>query len=230
MNTDNWNYYFKQNQYGDLIPSNILYTPLVSPDRDIMCMHYVINEKYQQPKEGMTQEIVDFFFQREVKYLQALQHWSFAPEILDIDEKNNKIFIEWNNETLSQIINNPIRDINHEILNWKTEIFEILKAIRDEGYIKVALYPHCFFLGKDGEMKTIDYYSVMPVNDKTIDRSFIEGMIGKEGAYRFDQSTKDGVVDFMPFLKITMKEHLTEYWKSNVFSDWYTQLYEENAQ
>lgn len=229
MNTDNWNYYFKQNQYGDLIPSNILYTPLVNPERDVMCMHYVINEKYQKPKEGMTQEIVDFFFQREVKYLQAFQRWSFAPEILDIDEKNNKIFIEWNNETLSQVINNPVRDINREIPNWGTGIYEILKAIKDEGYIKVALYPHCFFLGKDGEMKTIDYYSVMPVDDKTIDRSFIEGMIGKEGAYRFDRSTKDGVVDFMPFLKITMREHLSEYWKSDVFRQWYTQLYEENV-
>jgi serine/threonine protein kinase len=228
MNTDNWTYYYKQNAHGDLLPSNILYTPLLNPERDIMCMHYIINENYQGVKEGLTQEVVDFFFQREVKYLKALQHWSFTPDIIEIDEENNKIFIEWNNETLSQIVNNPVRELDQEILNWGEEIFDILKTLKEEGYLKVALYPHCFFMGKDGHMKTIDYYSVMPIEDRFIDRDFIEGMIGKEGAYRFDRSTKDGKIDFLPFLKITMREHLREYWQTNIFAEWYTQLYEEN--
>jgi len=228
MNTDNWSYYYKQNKNLDLIPSNILYTPLVNPERNVMCMHYVLNENYQTPKEGLTQEVVDFFFEREVKYLKELNHWSFTPDILDIDEKNNKVFIEWNNETLSQVVNNPARNLDGEILDWKEQIYDILKTLKDEGYIKVALYPHCFF-EKGGEIKTIDYYSVMPFDDRYIDRSFIEGMIGKEGAYRFDRSTSDGKIDFLPFLKITMREHLTDYWSTDIFREWYTQLYEESS-
>ena len=81
----------------------------------------------------------------------------------------------------------------------------------------MSLYPHCFYISTQGHLKTIDYYSVVPYSERFIDREIIEEIIGPEGAYRFDESTEDGKIDFKKFFKITLTQHLNNFWPNLVF-------------
>ena len=227
MDNINWKYYRKISQ-GQEVESNLIYTPTVNPEGTVMCMHYCIDTEYRNnTPSALTPELVEWFFEREVKFLVELQHLNCTPEVYEIDHKNKKIFIEWNNETLSQIVNDPNRSIDNEIPNWKNQLKEIFKDFHDAEHYKLSLYPHCFFIGKNDQIKTIDYYAVVPHDQPFIERKIIEGIIGPDGAYRFDSSTNDGLLDFKKFHEITVNTHLDNYWDSNSFKEVYKDQYND---
>jgi hypothetical protein len=225
MNIDDWQYYYKLMSDGSSCESNLLYTPLINFKKTIMCMHYFQDLNYQY-KKTIPNDVTKFFFDREVFYINKLQNFNFVPKVYEIDYTNQKIFIEFPGETLSQIVYGS-RSIDNECPDWKEQIYNILKTLRDAGYYKMALYPHCFFIDSNKRIKTIDYYSIIPANDIYINRSMIEPMIGKNGAYRFDRSTNDGKINFREFLKITMTEHLNGMWPEDLFARWYGELYND---
>ena len=136
MNTSNWKYYYKRTAEHVTASSNMLYTALMNPNKDILCKHYCINEAYQGPQPRMTQEIIDFFFEREVRFLEELQHLNCTPKLLEIDRANNKVFIEWNTETLSQIIFDPARSIHEEFPNWKDQLYSVIQEFKNSGHYK----------------------------------------------------------------------------------------------
>ena len=65
----------------------------------------------------------------------------------------------------------------------------------------------------------------MPYEERFIERRIIESIIGKDGAYRFDESTTDGQIDFKKFFEITVTRHLTRYWPSTIFADVFEEIY-----
>jgi hypothetical protein len=74
---------------------------------------------------------------------------------------------------------------------------DFLISNKENKFYKMAMYPHCFYKSKDNVLKSIDYYSVVPYDERYIERKVIEGIIGKDGAYRFDESTdNNGYIDF----------------------------------
>jgi len=227
MNTSNWTYYYKLSTDGTPCESNLLYVPLVNPQQDVMCMHYAINTEYQQYIDTVPQDVVDYFFEKELRLITRAQNLQCTPKVLDVDQANRKIFIEWNKETLSQIVNDKTRSLDTELPDWKDCIFNVLKELKDNEYWKVALYPHCFFLNKEGVLKTIDYYAVIPYEERYLERAVIEKIIGPGGAYRFDEATTDGIIDFKKFYDITMTRHLGNFWKDNPFPKFYERLHNE---
>ena len=98
MQIDKWLPFYK---YDDLTKkqncmSQQTYEPLISPDGKIFCANYDYNNKYQrlhQPNRSLyTKEVVDYFFDKEVHYASKYQSKSWAPEIIDIDAVNKRIF------------------------------------------------------------------------------------------------------------------------------------------
>jgi len=222
MNTDNWNYFYKIVD-GRPNTTNLLYTPLINDTKDIMCMWWNETSPYQR-NTRLTAGLVNFFFEREIKYLTTFQDKPWAPKLIDVDLKDRKIFIEWNKETLNTIIFTPGRNLNKECPNWKEQIFEILKDVLDSGYYKMALYPHCFFIDTNGNIKTFDMYSTIERDNPYIERQLIEGMIGDESQGRFNDSTSSGIINFKTFFKITLTDHLSKTWPDNPFPDFYKRL------
>lgn len=226
MNCLDWKYYYKIDQKLTAMPSNMLYSPKINDSGDILCMHYCKDNTYRQPND-ITEEVIDFFFKRELRFLTELKDLDFTPTILEVNEQERQIFIEWNHETLSQIVNDSSRSIDKEIPDWKEQLYKIITGLDNRGYFKVALYPHCFFVDKNKKIKTIDYYAVVPKNERFIERSIIESIIGKDGAYRFNESTVDGMIDFKKFFDITVTKHLANYWPENPFPVWYSELFND---
>jgi hypothetical protein len=184
-------------------------------------MHYCIDLEYRTDDNTQAnEELIQWFFEREVKFLNQLSHLKTTPVVYDIDLKNRKVFIEWNKETLSQVLFTPGRNIDNEIPNWQEQIRDFLITAKENKFWKMALYPHCFYISKDNILKTIDHYSVVPYEERFIERKIIEGVIGKHGAYRFDDSTdKNGFIDFKKFFEITVTTHLSMTWPNTIFAE-----------
>lgn len=225
MNIQNWQYLYKYTEYGDIATTNMLYTPYLSPSGDMLCMSWDENSSYHTNSK-LSSELVNYFFEREVKHLTLFQKYDWAPRIADINLSDKKIFIEFNRETLNHIVMSKTRKLDQECANWKEQIRKILKDIRDSEYYKLALYSHCFYLDSSGMIKTIDFYSCIGMKERYMDRSKLEGLIGVDSAYRFDAATTtDNKIDFKVFFEITMNTHLKKMWRSDLFSEIYTDYY-----
>jgi hypothetical protein len=227
--TSAWERYYKLNPDGNPWPSNMLYTPTVNPEQTIMCAHYCIDPAYR-PRETLTvpEDLIDWFFQRDVKFLNQLSHLKTTPILYDVDYTNRKIFTEWNKETLSQILFTPGRSLDDELPDWKEQMKDFFISTKVNNFWKVSLYPNCFFISKDRVLKTIDNYGIVPYEERFMERKIIQGIIGKDGAYRFDQSTdNDGVIDFKKFFEITVTKHLPERsWGTTVFADIFKEVFD----
>jgi hypothetical protein len=226
MDITDWSYLYKKDYInGHDVTTNLLYTPLVNPEGNIMCMVWDEEHKYQQQNNQLSKELVNFFFEREVKYLTIMQRYAWAPKIISIDKENRQIFIEWNKETINHVICGD-RPLDEECPTWRNQIYNILQDINLAGYYKMALYPHCFFINKDGILKTIDFYSVIEKDNPFIERQLIQGIIGRDSTGRFDRATNKGIINFEEFFKITMLDHLGKTWiRENPFPMFYKRLF-----
>ena len=206
--------------------TNLLYTPLINPEGNIMCMDWSLDNPYHDNVVGRTPELIDFFFEREVNHIDIFKDYSWTPTILDLDLDSKQIFIEWNKETLNTLLFVHNTTISSACPNWKDQLYNILKDIRDAGYYKMALYPHCFFLDKTNKLKTFDFYGCVEMANPYIERNKIEGIIGPDSGGRFDSATNNGVIDFSVFFKNTLLNDLANTWSDNPFPDYYRRLYE----
>ena len=228
--TTNWSYYYKLNPSGTPHSSNLLYTPRVNPEQTVMCAHYCADQIYRQNETTVvSEELIEWFFYRDVKFLNQLSYLKTTPVVYDVDTTNRKIFMEWNKETLSQILFTPGRDLDKELPDWKEQMKEFFISTKENKFWKLSLYPNCFFISKDGGLKAIDNYAIVPYEERFIERKIIEGIIGKNGAYRFDHSTdENGYIDFKKFFEITITKHLQEKsWNNTVFTEIFKEVYND---
>jgi len=230
MNIDDWEYFYKINPDTDkLIESNLIYTPLVSPDNKIFCMWFDHTNPYQHEmiadwlpnRPFYTEKMVKFFFDREVKYLNIFKNRSWAPTVLEIDYKNSRIFFEWSGETCNHILYTG-RDLIQYCPDWKEQMSAILKDIVNSGYYKTSLYPHCYFV-QDGILKTFDFYGCVERKYPYIDLDDIRGMIGETSGHRFVEATEGGLLN----IEILFKRALEQYveWPDNYLSKVYQEIF-----
>jgi hypothetical protein len=226
----NWSYYYKLNPNGNPYASNMLYTPRVNPEQSVMCAHYCTDLEYRPgDTKVISEDLLDWFFSRDVKFLNQLSHLKTTPAVYDVDTVNRKIFMEWNKETFSQVLFTPGRNLDEEVPDWKEQMKDFFISSKANNFWKLSLYPNCFFVTKEGQLKAIDNYAVVPYEERFIKRDLIEGIIGKDGAYRFNESTDEsGYIDFKKFFKITVTTHLSKTsWGNTIFADIFKEVYND---
>lgn len=220
---NNWTPYYKIDPIERrLVRSNMLYTPLVNPEGNVFCMHWDAHNEYQTkhgPRDHFTEELIDFFFQREIKYLEVFSKFSWAPKILDIKDK--KIFIEWSGETCNNIVYSD-RSLTDYCSDWQNQLHTIITDIVDAGYYKLSLYPHCHFID-NGILRPFDFYGCVEKNNPYISLDKIKGMIGPNSQGRFDEAVTNGVVN----LEILFKRALEHYivWPDNSLQHLHKKLF-----
>ena len=92
------------------------------------------------------------------------------------------------------------------------------------GYYKMTLYPHCFYIDQNMQLKSFDFYACIEKAHPYIERFKIEGMIGTESINFFNDATINGVIDFNIFFKSTLISRLSNTWPENPFPQLYDQL------
>lgn len=227
IDNSGWEYIYKIWDNGDVVATNVLYVPSLSPEKDKMCMHFDLHAEYYMPGSCVprTEEMMEFYFQRELKHISIMQGQPFCPKIYDVDEKSRKILIEFNKESLNKPAFTEGRSLDEINPNWEEELFDVIKSIYDLGYYKVGLYPHCFFYTDDLQLKTIDYYTLIDRSNPLISREIVEPIIGVDSQQRYIDVDRGEYYDFEQFFKNTLKNWVK--WPGNPAPKFYSRLFND---
>lgn len=185
----NWIPFYKYTEdgaYGAM--SQQTYEPLISQDGKTFCANYDWQNKYQrkwQPdRVGYTEDVVDYFFFKEVEYAHKFANRIWAPEILEIDIARKRIFYKWYGPTCNEVLYSggtlPV--------DWKSQIRSIMLDAYSAGVYKLTMYPHCHYYDNDGVMHAIDMYGCVEVKDPYIEAKYMDGIIHSTAQFRLDET------------------------------------------
>lgn len=225
---DNWTYYYKINpEENRHVRSNMLYTPMISPDGKTFCMNWDANHEYQMkhgPRPDFTPELIDFFFQKEVENLTTFKKFSWAPELLDIDLQKKQIFFKWYGETCNNIVYDG-RNLDDVCPSWEVQLYGILDDIFNMNYYKMSLYPHCFYIDNNNHLHTFDFYGCVKRNDCYIPYDKIKGMVGPSSHGRFKEAEEGDLVNLEIIFRRGMQHYIK--WPNNALNTIYNRLFSE---
>jgi hypothetical protein len=197
MDTSNWNLYYKIHETENILTTTqMCYEPKVNPERNIFCMDFCYPSAYQinQLRVTYTKELVDYMFDREVKYLETFKNEIFSPEIIDITDK--KIFFKWYGKTCNESIY-KYTDLKS---SWLQDITSIINKQYDLGYIKATVYPHSHYYDNDGVMHAFDYYATVDRTNPFIEYKIVEGMTGLD-TDRFNLAIEENLLNIESIFK-----------------------------
>jgi hypothetical protein len=170
------------------------------------------------PRPNYTEELVDYFFNRELTYIDIFKDYPWSPEFLEIDKKNKKIFFDWNTDTCNDL---PFKGKALEDVcpNWKEQLFIILNDIIDSGHYKLSLYQHCFFIDKNKILRTFDFYGCIPKSNPFIEKARLLGMMGELSSNRFKEAEVGEYINFELIFKEAIRTHIK--WPDDALSEFY---------
>ena len=228
MNLSNWNPYLKLDDYGSTCMAQQTYEPLVSPDEKIFCKNYSFPNNYQymdtSDRPLYTEDVVDWFFNNEVEYLNKFSEKSYAPEVIDIDFKNRKIYLKWYGNSCNQIINSGQEWPQEQ---WHQQIKDIILDQYNEGVYKLTMYPHCHYIDNDNNMRSIDWYGCVQVNNPYVEEKYMQGIIHETAQFRLEETGKaiDSVLNIETMFKRSLGEHVL--WGNQNMSYIYKEIFNE---
>jgi hypothetical protein len=226
MTTKNWKPYLKLGANGFPCMAQQTYEPLVSPDGDTFCKNYNFPNNYQyletKDRPLYTQEVVDWFFQNEVRWIEYFKNKPYSPEIIDIDFKRKKIFLKWYKESCNQVMFSG--------RSWPTEWLDKIKnIILDQyatGVYKLTMYPHCHYIDSHDNMRAIDWYGCVLVANPYIEEKYMQGIIHETAQFRLDET--GSAIDNKLNLEIMFKRSLGQHvmWGEQNMSYIYKELFD----
>lgn len=231
MNTSNWTYFYKRNPDfpNEMVETNLVYTPMISPTGNRLCMHFDHTSKYQNeelyswlPTRPLyTADLVKRFFDREVKYLSTFSKYLWAPQNIEIDYVDQKITFDWSGTNCNHIIYSG-QSLSDYCPNWQEQLTDIITDIVTAGYYKITLYPHCYFID-NGILRTFDFYGSIESADPYIKFSDVRGMMGELSGARFAEATDDDLLNIEIFFKRALDTHIK--WPDDMLVQIYNQLF-----
>lgn len=172
MNTE-FEYYYNNVPGKGLCRNNLIYTSLISKDRKTFCQWYHNDSDYHK---GMNQvvdpELMEEKWQREKQFLCIMaEHYpDHVPEILDIDDVNQKIYLKIDGTDMWDQAGCTGTDYSTVLKDWDTQMLEIIQSHKDLGIYKISMHPSSYF-PVDGKLKSINYFFCYTDNDKKVKMS-----------------------------------------------------------
>ena len=186
------------------------YEPLISPDGKTFCANYDVNNLYQRHEDAerplYTEEVVDYFFNKEVEYAKRFNTKPYGSEIVEIDYANKRIFYKWG-KSCNELLYGDLGDMP---MNWKEQVFNMLLDAYNEGVYKLTMYPHCFYVDYGDQLRTIDWYGCVEVADPKIDAKYMDGIIHETAKFRLEETGAivDGKYNLETMYQRSMQEHV----------------------
>ena len=196
-----WKNFYKFKE--GLAVTNLLYEPLVSKDKKIFCMNW--NKNQYHDNEFMTEELYNFWFNQECKYLLHLSNKKYIPEILLMDTKKRVIEFRWYDKNLNVMIEN--NTIN-KVKNWQKKIKEIKDDLEKDNIFKINMYPHTFLFDDEGNAHIMDLYGCTDKHSRYLDTKFLKPLIR---GTRFDKFIMNERLDTHKLYQETIKTNYAEW-------------------
>jgi len=211
-----WNHFYKYFE-GVKGPSNLLYEPFVSEDNTVFLMHFNNNNNYFK-NINYSNDLVEWWFQREVEFLTVLSHKFYIPEVLDIDFEDKKIYYRWYNKNLNVLFEES--DIENYQPLWKEQIQNIKKDLENEGILKLNIYPHTTFLDSNDIIRISDMYGCVYVEDAIWPLSKLDPVIRPNGGdnYRFEQAIDGDTINLSKYYRYVIDNNCGK-WPENALNE-----------
>jgi hypothetical protein len=167
----NMDYYYNQSPGQNLWRNNLIYTSLISPDKKVFCQWYFNDGVYHKNQNQVVDpSLMQEKWEREVKYLLNMSktYPDLVPNILDINYKDRKIFLEIDGVDFWQRSLDKNNCSFDEILpDWKDQMLNIVHAHRSIGYYKYSMHPSSYFI-VNNKLKSINYFFTYNKNEGPI--------------------------------------------------------------
>lgn len=206
-----WTQYLKLSEEGNPCMAQQTYEPLVSADGKTFCKNYSWPNEYQYietvNRPLYTDEVAEWFFQNELKYIGLFKDKSYAPEIIDVDYNTRKIYLKWYDKSCNQIIYSgkawPAQQ-------WRKQIKDIMLDQYNEGIYKLTMYPHCHYIDDNNNMRAIDWYGCVPVDRPYIEEKYMQGIIHETAQFRLEETGEavDSVLNLETMFKRSLGTHV----------------------
>ena len=228
INNTGWAFVYKLSN-GYPSSTNILYTPTVNPAKDRLCLHFTVDSAVYMENSCVqrSSQLMEDFFQRELKYLTMFQGKSWCPKLYEVDYVERKILIEFNNETLNWPIYTEGRDLTTEFPNWEEDLYKVIEDLYNDGFVKASLYPHCFFYTKEGVLKTIDYYATLEQDNTLMHKDLIEPIIGVDSQERFIEVKQGDYYEMKDHFKNSLKTWVK--WPGDPLPKFYDRIFNKGS-
>ena len=198
---DKWNNFYKFKE--GLAVTNMLYEPLVSNNKKIFCMNWNANKYFENMQ--MTDELFNYWFNQEVKYLFKLKNKKYIPEIINIDYSKRTITFRWYDKSLHWLLKTRQIDI---IPNWQDKIKAIKDDLEKDNIYKINMYPHTFYFDDEDNAYIMDLYGCTDVDTKYLDVQFLKPLIRND---RFDKFILNNQLDTHELYKETIRTNYAEW-------------------
>lgn len=217
MNVSDWQKFYKYED-NELTTTQMVYTPRISPQGDIFCMDFCYGDEYQTNQykifsEMYTLDFVEFMFDRELEYLEKYKAFSWAPEVLDIDMSNRRIFIRrgWSFNHILQTNN-----LTTVCPGWPEKIKNIIQEQYDNGLLKLSVYPHSHMIHAGGKITSMDFYACTDRENPRVELEKVMPLMG-QSAFRFAEVKEGEKINLEHMFKNTLKKY--HQWPENIFED-----------
>ena len=194
-----WNNFYKH-ELGTLAVANMVYEPLISPDKDIFKMNFNSNQYFVNP--NMTDDFRQNWFSRETNYIEKLKNKPYAPEILNIDHRNRTIEFKWYDRSLSKLIHTG--EIS-AVPNWQQQVKDILSDLLSMNIHKSNLYPHTFYLDDKNKVRMMDLYGCTGDEDRYVSKELLTSILFDPAHPRFAQSLVGELYDTFKLYELTVE-------------------------
>jgi hypothetical protein len=194
-----WNNFYKH-ELGTLAVANMVYEPLINPNKDVFKMNFNNNQYFVNP--NMTDDFRQNWFSREANYIEKLKNKPYAPEILNIDHRNRIIEFKWYDRSLSKLIHTG--EIS-AVPNWQQQIKDILSDLLAANIRKSNLYPHTFYLDDKNKVRIMDLYACAGTEDRYVSKELLCSILFDINHPRFAQSLVGELYDTFMVYEMTIK-------------------------
>jgi hypothetical protein len=125
------------------------------------------------------------------------------------------VFYKWYGKTCNEMIhtNKPLP------WDWQQQLKDIMIEAYQDGVYKLTMYPHCHFFDEYGQMRTIDLYGCVEVDDPFIEAKYMDGIIHSTAQFRLDETGElvNGRYNLGEMFKQSLGKHVKWYGKN---MDW----------
>jgi hypothetical protein len=151
----NYEYYYN----NDNTRNNLVYTSLISKDKQVFCQWYHNDGIYHGGKnEVVDPNLMDEKFERELKFLKIMrdEYPQHVPSY-SLDYEFRKIYLEIDGIDFWNKADCKIENYDKVLPDWQEQMLEILRAHKELGLHKYSMHPSSYFI-VDGKLKSMNYF------------------------------------------------------------------------
>jgi len=205
-----FDYYYNDVPGHGKCRNNLVYTSLISHDKKTFCQWYYNDKVYHSSQNKVIDpDLMQEKWNREVYFLSEMNnnYPEHLPQILDIDHKNKKIFLEIDGVDFWQKSCPKKQDYESVLQDWDNQMLEIFRAYKDLNLYKMSLHPSSYFV-INGKLKSINYFFCYHEKEKTLKIKDVLSHISNERLKKLNPLIESKGIDINNDTLLLQAQHL----------------------